>query len=219
MAHKINVQLPIQLEDFYVLSFGKIITSPLYYGANYIWPIGYKSCWHEKLTGSLFTCEVSNNGQGGPLFTITRSSCSESTIQYGQTIMCRADLDEHDNVVTELTEMTKIDPGSGDEVGYEDVIGDLYVEWSSTSSTWKLLLENIVDVHKEFINQTGAVQCYCRHAEDLITFYHLFILRTRLPSHAIATFFRYVSSYVVLKNCLSYEEFENNLLAPRPVTY
>lgn len=28
--------------------------------------------------------------------------------------------------------MTKIDPGSGDEVGYEDVIDDLYFEGSFT---------------------------------------------------------------------------------------
>ena len=85
----------------------------------------YKSCWHEKLTGSLFTCEVSNNGQGGPLFKITRLSCSELPLQYGQTILCRADLEEHDNVVTELTE---IDQDIGDEIVYEDVIGDQYFE-------------------------------------------------------------------------------------------
>ncbi|KAL7603201.1 hypothetical protein Lser_V15G20646 [Lactuca serriola] len=161
MAHEINVQLPVQFEDFYILSFGKIIASPLYYGANYIWPIGYKSCWHEKLTGSLFTCEVSNNGQGGPLFKITRSSCSELPLQYGQTILCRADLEEHDNVVTE------IDQDIGDEIMYEDVIGDQYFEGSSLSSTWELLLKMIVDVHEKIINRNGGLQCYCRHAEDL----------------------------------------------------
>lgn len=48
-----------------------------------------------------------------------------------------------------MTELTEIDQDIGDEIVYEDVIGDQYFERSSLSSTWELLLKMIVDVHEE----------------------------------------------------------------------
>lgn len=68
-----------------------------------------------------------------------------------------------------MTELTEIDQDIGDEIVYEDVIGDQYFERSSLSSTWELLLKMIVDVHGEFyqLEQQCTRVCYCRHAEDL----------------------------------------------------
>ncbi|KAI3768703.1 hypothetical protein L2E82_19533 [Cichorium intybus] len=161
MAHKIDVQLPVQFEDFYVLSFGEITASPSYYAVDHIWPIGYKSCWHDKVTGSLFTCQVSDNGYGGPVFTIRRSSCSKLPIPCGSTVLCRADVDEHDSVVTKLPE---INPGSS---SIEDPIGDLCFEGPSPSLTWNVMLEKIRNVYEEMIKRDCGVRCYCGHATDL----------------------------------------------------
>lgn len=96
MAHEIDVQLPVQFEDFYVLSFGEINASPSYYGVDYIWPIGYRSCWHEKVTGSLYICQVSDNGDGGPVFTVRRCSCLTHPTPCGSTVLSRADQESSD---------------------------------------------------------------------------------------------------------------------------
>ncbi|XP_010551894.1 PREDICTED: methyl-CpG-binding domain-containing protein 9 [Tarenaya hassleriana] len=78
---------PIQFEDFYVLSLGQVDTRQSYHEVNNIYPIGYKSCWHDKITGSLFTCEVSDGGVSGPVFKVKRSSCSELSVPVGSTVL------------------------------------------------------------------------------------------------------------------------------------
>ncbi|XP_028086961.1 methyl-CpG-binding domain-containing protein 9-like [Camellia sinensis] len=42
-----NEGLPVQYGDFFVLSLGKVDTKLSYHNGNQIWPVGYKSCWHE----------------------------------------------------------------------------------------------------------------------------------------------------------------------------
>ncbi|KAF7819608.1 methyl-CpG-binding domain-containing protein 9 [Senna tora] len=78
---------PLRFEDFFVLSLGKVDARPSYYDVNMIWPIGYKSCWHDKITGSLFTSEVLEGGDSGPLFRVRRCSCSEFSVPFGSTIL------------------------------------------------------------------------------------------------------------------------------------
>ncbi|KAF8092339.1 hypothetical protein N665_0417s0036 [Sinapis alba] len=88
-----NKGLPIQFGDFFVLSLGRIDTRQSYHNVNMIYPIGYKSCWHDKITGSLFTCEVSD-GSSGPVFKVTRSPCSKSFIPIGSLILSCPKIDE-----------------------------------------------------------------------------------------------------------------------------
>ncbi|XP_047309284.1 methyl-CpG-binding domain-containing protein 9 [Impatiens glandulifera] len=80
---------PLQFEDFFVLSAGKVDPRPSYHSSSQIWPIGYKSCWHDKLTGSLFLCEILDGGDSGPIFKIWRYSCSKYSIPIGSTILSR----------------------------------------------------------------------------------------------------------------------------------
>ncbi|XP_014510912.1 methyl-CpG-binding domain-containing protein 9 [Vigna radiata var. radiata] len=80
-------ELPLQFKDFFVLSLGKVDVRPSYYDVNLICPVGYKSCWHDKITGSLFTCEVLEGGDSGPIFRIQRCSCSEFPVPVGSTIL------------------------------------------------------------------------------------------------------------------------------------
>ncbi|KAF3586602.1 hypothetical protein F2Q69_00032602 [Brassica cretica] len=88
-----NKGLPMQFGDFFVLSLGRIDTRQSYHNVNMIYPIGYKSCWHDKITGSLFTCEVSD-GTSGPVFKITRSPCSKSFIPIGSLVLSCPKIDE-----------------------------------------------------------------------------------------------------------------------------
>lgn len=83
---------PVQYEDFFIISAGKIDCRPSYYNASEIWPIGYKSCWHDKVTGSLFTCEVLDGGDSGPVFRVKRSSCSQLPIPVGSTVLYKSNL-------------------------------------------------------------------------------------------------------------------------------
>lgn len=84
--------LPLQFKDFFVLSLGKVDGRPSYYDVNLIYPVGYKSCWHDKITGSLFTCEVLQGGDSGPIFRIRRCSCSEFPVPVGSTILSMSKL-------------------------------------------------------------------------------------------------------------------------------
>lgn len=84
--------LPLQFKDFYVLSLGKADGRPSYYDVNLIFPVGYTSCWHDKITGSLFTCEVLEGGDSGPIFRIRRCSCSEFPVPVGSTILSMSNL-------------------------------------------------------------------------------------------------------------------------------
>ncbi|KAE9449142.1 hypothetical protein C3L33_18950, partial [Rhododendron williamsianum] len=82
-----NDRLPVQYEDFFVLSVGNVDNRPSYHNANQIWPAGYRSCWHDKVTGSLFICDVSDGGDSGPVFRVSRCSCSTVPVPNGSTVI------------------------------------------------------------------------------------------------------------------------------------
>ncbi|KAM6573464.1 hypothetical protein CsatA_017544 [Cannabis sativa] len=88
-SDKNNEGLPLQFEDFFLLSTGKIDTRPSYHDARFLWPVGFKSCWHDKITGSLFVCEILDGGEGGPSFKVKRLSCSSVPVPYCSTVLFR----------------------------------------------------------------------------------------------------------------------------------
>ncbi|EPS69877.1 hypothetical protein M569_04887, partial [Genlisea aurea] len=83
---------PIQFQDFCIISTGKIDPRPTYHSVNQIWPVGYRCSWHDKVTGSLFLCDVADGGDCGPLFKIQRYSCISQYLPTGSTIVS---LSEH----------------------------------------------------------------------------------------------------------------------------
>ncbi|KAE8682418.1 7-dimethyl-8-ribityllumazine synthase family protein [Hibiscus syriacus] len=96
-SEQINDGLPVQFEDFFVLSLGVVDTRPSYHDASLIFPIGYKSCWHDKITGSLFTCEVLDGGDSGPIFKIRRCPCSALPLPIGSTVLFLPKIDSSHN--------------------------------------------------------------------------------------------------------------------------
>ncbi|GER32251.1 methyl-CPG-binding domain 9 [Striga asiatica] len=85
----INDGYPIQFQDFCLLSAGNIDPRPAYHNSDQIWPIGYRSSWHDKITGSLFVCDVADGGVDGPIFRVQRYPCTKQPIPVGSTILSK----------------------------------------------------------------------------------------------------------------------------------
>lgn len=96
---------------------GEVDPRPSYHGTNQIWPVGYRCSWHDKITGSLFACEVTDGGEHGPLFKIKRYPCSTQLIPVGSTVLLppnlsledgRCKIDSDDTVFQDDDECTSI---------------------------------------------------------------------------------------------------------------
>ncbi|XP_020266981.1 methyl-CpG-binding domain-containing protein 9-like [Asparagus officinalis] len=97
-SQNLSIGLPLQYEDFFVLCLGKIDARAAYHTSHQIWPIGYRSNWHDKITGSLFLCEVSDDGDSGPVFKVRRRPCSLSAIPNGEIILVHNKARKEDGV-------------------------------------------------------------------------------------------------------------------------
>jgi hypothetical protein len=80
---------PVQFEDFFVLSVGKIDPRPYYHNTTQIWPVSYRSSWHDRISGSVFVCEVSDGGDLGPVFKVRRRPCTSQSIPDCATLLSR----------------------------------------------------------------------------------------------------------------------------------
>ncbi|GAV78749.1 Bromodomain domain-containing protein/PHD domain-containing protein/MBD domain-containing protein/FYRC domain-containing protein [Cephalotus follicularis] len=87
---------PVQFDDFCVHCVGEVDPRPSYHSSNQIWPVGYRSSWHDKITGSLFVCDIYDGGDSGPLFSVKRYPCSTQTIPMGSTVLSRRRSGPHD---------------------------------------------------------------------------------------------------------------------------
>ncbi|TVU32893.1 hypothetical protein EJB05_24658, partial [Eragrostis curvula] len=52
--HHRTVDLPVQCGDFFITSLGEIDNRTSYHNSYQIWPVGFTSYWHDRVTGSLF---------------------------------------------------------------------------------------------------------------------------------------------------------------------
>lgn len=80
---------PIQYHDFCLISAGIIDQRPSYHNTNQIWPVGYRCSWHDRITGSLFLCDVADGGDSGPIFKVKRYPCTMQSIPVGSTILVK----------------------------------------------------------------------------------------------------------------------------------
>ncbi|KAL1550877.1 methyl-CpG-binding domain-containing protein 9 isoform X2 [Salvia divinorum] len=85
----IHEDFPVQYHDFCLISAGNIDSRPSYHNGNQIWPVGYRCSWHDRITGSLFMCEVSDGGDSGPIFKVKRYPCTMQSIPVGSTILVK----------------------------------------------------------------------------------------------------------------------------------
>ncbi|KAL4653492.1 hypothetical protein ACB092_01G307500 [Castanea dentata] len=116
---------PVQFEDFFVLSLGELDARASYHDVSQIWPVGYRSCWHDKITGSLFTCEVSDGGDSGPIFRVRRCSCSVLSIPDGVTVICRQNLGQFvDQINEEIDDITFHGMDCDNDSGIQTILAD-----------------------------------------------------------------------------------------------
>lgn len=92
----VQVDFPIQFEDFYLLSAGVIDSRPSYCHASEIWPVGYRSVWHDKITGSLFVFDIKDGGDSGPNFIVQRYPCHVLVVPSNLTVLSRPTLDKNE---------------------------------------------------------------------------------------------------------------------------
>ncbi|RAL40017.1 hypothetical protein DM860_008157 [Cuscuta australis] len=80
---------PVQFEDFLLISTGHLDSRPSYHSKNQIWPVGYRSSWHDKISGSIFVCDVADGGESGPKFRVQRHPCSMQSFITSSTVLSR----------------------------------------------------------------------------------------------------------------------------------
>lgn len=84
---------------------GEVDPRPSYHNTSHIWPVGYRSSWHDKITGSLFVCDVSDGGDGGPVFKVQRYPCSTQPIPIGATVLSRSSFSTNNNKTDTTSDM------------------------------------------------------------------------------------------------------------------
>jgi methyl-CpG-binding domain-containing protein 9 len=94
---------------------GEIDNRTSYHNSYQIWPVGFLSYWHDRVTGSLFECEVCDGGKFGPLFVVRRFPCSSFPLPDASTILCPNVVRKADTIETKesssLIEDTGTDTG------------------------------------------------------------------------------------------------------------
>lgn len=86
----------------YIIHAGKVDQRNSYHDSGHIWPVGYKSCWHDQITGSVFVSDVLEGGDDGPLFKVQRYPCTEQYIPSCSTVVCKRS--ESDNSISEAND-------------------------------------------------------------------------------------------------------------------
>lgn len=96
---------PVQFHDFCLISAGNIDPRSSYHNTSQIWPVGYRCSWHDRISGSLFLCDVADGGDSGPIFQVKRYPCTMQSIPVGSTILvkkrpasCKGDIEGMDEL-------------------------------------------------------------------------------------------------------------------------
>lgn len=106
-----QIKFPVQYEDFFITQMGNIVSRPAYHDPSHIWPIGYRSIWHDKITGSIFECVVSDGGASGAVFSVRRSPCSVEAVPSGKTILLSAKSHQLDPLIMPVSDDVIVDSG------------------------------------------------------------------------------------------------------------
>ncbi|KAK1420011.1 hypothetical protein QVD17_29512 [Tagetes erecta] len=181
---------PVQFEDFFVISLGKIDPRVSFHNTSQIWPVGYRSIWHDKFTGSIFVFDVLDGGDSGPIFRVHRCPCTSQSIPYASKVLCLTkheqihedddDTNIHmmfadhsppphldndtDKLTSCLTADTNISLGKPETLTVNhDLIGEFSVEDTSSSSAWKKAVESLLHACHESYNNKKLLTFCCNH--------------------------------------------------------
>lgn len=179
---------PVQFEDFFVISVGKIDPRASFHTTCQIWPVGYRSMWHDKFTGSIFFCNVLDGGDSGPVFRVHRYPCTNQSIPYASKVLCMTkcgpihDHDDDTNIHMMFTDHNPPPNLDNDKVtscltaepdinleksqiitSNNDVIGEFSVEDRCSSSAWEKAVETLLHACREAYNNKNVLTFCCNH--------------------------------------------------------
>ncbi|CAM6123295.1 unnamed protein product [Calypogeia fissa] len=78
IVHKVAAgkdELPFKCGDLVIESLGVVDVRPSFRDELQIWPVGYRSTWHDSTTASFCISEVVDNGSSAPVFRVSRKFC------------------------------------------------------------------------------------------------------------------------------------------------
>lgn len=87
--------------------------------------MGYRSSWHDKLSGSIFVCDVTDGGDSSPKFRVQRYPCSIQSYVASSTVLSRPQLSsssEYDKV--EKDDSTVFGVLDDDSIFVQIMLGD-----------------------------------------------------------------------------------------------
>lgn len=116
---------------------GEIDSRTSYHNSYQIWPVGFTSYWHDRVTGSLFECEVRDGGNFGPLFKMRRLPCSAFQLPDASTTVCPNVVRNADTIETK--------EGSG---SIEDTAND-------ADDNISMLLSDFSEANQDFLSCLG----------------------------------------------------------------
>ncbi|GJZ89972.1 bromodomain-containing protein [Tanacetum coccineum] len=162
--------LPVQFQDFIVISVGKINPRPSFYNTSQIWPIGYKSIWHDKLTGSVFTFNIFDSGDRGPIFRVHRKPCTKHSIPNASTVIYKlcGPSDEISSCVFPLQESQQL---TNENFINGDIIGEFLVEGRTPSSAWQMVIETFIRACRQAFQDMKLLTFCCNHRAESQYFY------------------------------------------------
>ncbi|KAL4586920.1 hypothetical protein LXL04_011568 [Taraxacum kok-saghyz] len=166
-----NHGFPVQFEDFFVISVGKVNPRRSFHTSHQIWPIGYKSIWHDKITASIFVCNVLEGDDYGPIFRVNRHPCSKQSLPNASTVIhnpnCGPPSDENTSSCLTLTTESQHTPSDNNNNFVNgDVIGEFMVEGRSTSSAWNMVLETLISACRHAFKDLSVVSFHCNHNNE-----------------------------------------------------
>nr|XP_043612564.1 methyl-CpG-binding domain-containing protein 9-like [Erigeron canadensis] len=160
---------PVQFENFFVTSIGKIDQRPPFHNTSQIWPIGYRSIWHDKLTGSLFIFNILDGGDRGPIFRVNRYPCTKQSIPNPSTVIYKPKCGPTDEISNCLMTQSAFSfqesqhlPSNNFKNG--DLIGEFSVEGRSPSSAWKMALETLLLACHQAFQDIKVLEFFCNHS-------------------------------------------------------
>ncbi|KAJ9554410.1 hypothetical protein OSB04_018455 [Centaurea solstitialis] len=183
-----------RFEGFFVISLGKVDPRPSFYTTSQIWPVGYRSIWHDKFTGSLFICDVLDGGERGPIFRVHRHPCTHHSIPYASKVLCMTKCestrwhDDDDDVDIHMMYTEHSPPDLDDDDGSsscslkiascltaepsqhvtsnDDLIGEFTVDERSLSSAWRTTVETLLLACRKAYNEKKVLKFCCNHHVD-----------------------------------------------------
>ncbi|OEL31191.1 Methyl-CpG-binding domain-containing protein 9 [Dichanthelium oligosanthes] len=133
-----TVVLPVQYGDFFITSLGEIDNRTSYHNSYQIWPVGFTSYWHDRITGSLFECEVCDGGNFGPFFKVRRLPCSVFPLPDASTTVCPNVVRKADTMETKESSVVIEDAANNTD----DNISMLLSDFSGTNQDFLSCLSN-----------------------------------------------------------------------------